>query len=121
MLKRFAVQPAVEALPEEVVSEIDAPERAVSHARLGQRAVEVEQPDEAGPFAAPIRNGKNRAAMRVQAMEQVMAVLPDGFHDDERGIERDIAEDLHAALLAVDETVFFGGIVRVAAADFEAI
>ena len=52
--------------------------------------------------------------------QHVMAVLPDGFDDDQRRIWRDVAEDLHAALLAVDEAVLFDGIVGMAAADFAA-
>ena len=50
-------------------------------------------------------------------MEEVVAVLPDGLGDDERRIVRDVAEDLHAVFLAVNEPVAFGRVERVRALD----
>ena len=44
-----------------------------------------------------------------------MAVLPDRFDDDERGGARDVAKNLHAVFLAVDEAVLLGGIERMGA------
>ena len=61
------LEPRAQALEEKRVGEILAPERAVGHARLGQRAVEVEHADEAGPRAAPVGDGEDRPAMRGQA------------------------------------------------------
>ena len=46
---------------EKIVGEILAPERAVGDARLGQRAVEIEHADQAGPGAAPVGDGQDRA------------------------------------------------------------
>ena len=46
-------------------------------------------------------------AMRDQAGEDVMAVLPDRLGDDERRVGGNVAEDFHAVLLAVDEAVAF--------------
>jgi hypothetical protein len=43
--------------------------------------------------------------MRVETMKQMMAILPDRFDDQQRRIGRDVEEDFHAALLAVDESV----------------
>ena len=69
----------------ELVGEVLAPDRAVGDARLGQRGVQVEQPDEPGPLAAPVGDGQDRAAMGAQAGQHVVAVLPDGLgHDDRR-------------------------------------
>ena len=64
MLHLAGLEPRAQALEEEGVGEILAPKRAVGHARLGQRAVEVEHADEAGPGAAPVRHGEDRSAMR---------------------------------------------------------
>jgi len=47
----------------------------------------------------------------------VMAILPDGFHHHQRRAGRNAAEHFHSALLAIDETVTFGGIAGVAAFD----
>src|SRR5207253_1024855 len=91
--------------------EIDAPESVVLHAGLGQRAVQVQHADQSGPLAAPVGDRQNRAAMRVQAMEQMMAVLPHGLHHDERRIARDLAEHFHPVFLAVDEAALFLRIV----------
>src|SRR5437016_181289 len=80
-------------------------------AGFGQRAVEVQHADQSGPLTAPVGNGQNRSTMRIQAMEQVMAVLPYRFDDHERSIARDLAEHFHAVFLAVDETVLLLRIV----------
>src|SRR5260370_11093257 len=58
--------------------------------------------------------------MRVEAVQQMMAVLPDCFHYNQGSALRNIAEALHAALLAVDEAVLLDRIVRMAAPDLEA-
>lgn len=55
-----------------------------------------------------------------EAVEDVMGVLPDGFGNDQRGVLRDLAEDLHAVLLGVDEAVFLDRVARVGALDFVA-
>src|ERR1043165_7235359 len=42
-----------------------------------------------------------------QAGENVMAILPHGFGDDNRSIRRNALKDVHAVTLAVDKTVRF--------------
>src|SRR5262249_23750036 len=68
MRELFAAAPAGEAAAGEIMGEIDAPQRAVLHACLGERAVEVEQSDQTGPFAAPVGDRENGAAMGVEPM-----------------------------------------------------
>ena len=116
VLDGLAREPAAEVPEEELVCEIAAPERAVGDAGLGEGGVEVEHADEAGPLAAPVGDGEDRPAMRIEAGENVVGVLPDGFDDDERRFGRQFAEHLHAVLLAVDEAVAFDGVAGVAAA-----
>src|SRR4029077_18147259 len=58
--------------------------------------------------------------MGVEAVQKMMAVLPDRFHYYEGSMLGNISEDLHAALLAVDEAVLLDQIVRVASPDLEA-
>jgi hypothetical protein len=53
-------------------------------------------------------------------MQNVVAILPDGFDHHQRSLARDFPEDLHAALLAVNETVLFGGVEGMAAAHLAA-
>ena len=48
--------------------------------------------------------------MRDKTVQDVMAVLPDRFGDDERCVDRDFPEHFHPIFLAVDETVLFFGI-----------
>jgi hypothetical protein len=48
--------------------------------------------------------------MRKKSREDVMAVLPDGFSDNEGGFCRDRSKHLHAVVLAVDETVLLDGV-----------
>ena len=102
-------------LQKEIVGEIFAPQRVVVHAGLGQRSVEIEHADQAGPFAAPVGDGQDRALMRIQPVQHMMTVLPDGLHHHQRRGARDIAKNLHAVLLAVDEAVLLGGIEWMAA------
>ncbi len=53
--------------------------------------------------------------MRVESVQQVMAVLPHRLHNHQWRGGRDRAKDLHAALLAVDEAVALGRVDVVAA------
>ena len=103
------LQPLAQAVLEEVVGEILAPERAVADAGLGERAVQVEHADQARPRAAPVGDGEDRAAMGEQAGQHVVAVLPDAFRHDQRRLRIELAEHLHAHLLGVDEAVLLGG------------
>ena len=107
VLDLAGLEPERRPLRKNVVGEVLAPERAVVHARLGERAVEVEHADEAGPGAAPVGDGEDGAAVGGEAGEDMMAVLPDRLGDDERRVGGDVAEDFHAVLLAVDEAVLF--------------
>ena len=100
---------------EERVREVLAPERAVAHARLGQRGVQVEQPDETGKRAAPVCHGEDRPAVGGQSGQQMLAVLPHRLGHDQGAICRDAPKDLHAALLAVDESVPLGPVIAVGA------
>jgi hypothetical protein len=55
--------------------------------------------------------------MAVEAVQDVMAILPDRLDHHQRRAGRDAAEHFHAALLAIDEAVTFGGVAGVAAFD----
>ncbi len=117
----FPVQPAPQPLVEKFVLEITAPQRAVFHARFGQRCVQVQHPDESGPLTAPVRDGEDRPAMGEQAGENMMAVLPDRFDHDQRRAGRNLAEHLHSVLLAIDKSVTLGRVVRMAPFDLAAL
>jgi len=67
--------PLAQAVDEEGVGEVLAPEGAVLDARLAHAAVDVEHSHEAGPLAGPIGDGEDGAAMAEQAGEDVVAVL----------------------------------------------
>ena len=55
--------------------------------------------------------------MAVEAVQDVMAILPHRLDHHQRRIGRDAAEHFHSALLAIDEAVTFGGIAGVTAFD----
>jgi len=52
--------------------------------------------------------------MRAETRQHMMAILPDGLYDDQRRVIRDVSEHLHPITLAVDESMTFFGIDRVA-------
>ena len=58
--------------------------------------------------------------MRIQPVQHVMAVLPDRLDHDQRRVRRNLAEDLHPVLLAVDESVLLHGVAGVPAAHLAA-
>ena len=120
VLDRAGLEPTAQALEEEVVREVFAPQRAVLDAGLGQAAVEVEHADQARPSAAPVGHGQDRALVRDKAGEDVVAVLPDRLGHDQRRVAGNGAEHLQAVLLAVNEAVLLDRIVGVAALDLEA-
>ena len=101
--------PGLEPLPEfraeNVVRELLAPQRRVAHARLRQRAVEIQHPDQPRPLPAPIRHRENRPAMGRQPREQMMRILPHRLGHDQRRIRRDVAKHLDPHPLPIDETV----------------
>src|SRR5699024_10651614 len=86
-------------LAEELVGAVDRPQRGVLAAHLGQAAVEVQQPHQAGPLGCEVRDGEDRAAVGAQPGQNVVAVLPVGGGHDQRGLLRDLLEDLHAHAL----------------------
>ncbi len=88
-----------------IVLEILAPEGRIFDARLGHGAVEVEHADESGPGSAPVGDGEDGAFVKLQAVQDVMRILPDGFGDDERGFGGDAAEDFHAVFLGINKAV----------------
>src|SRR5262249_51122132 len=108
MLQSLAVQPAAEPSAKEIITEVDAPQRAVRHTRLGERAVQIQQPDQPRPFAAPVGDGEDRSAVSIETVQKMMAILPDRLDHHQRRILRDIAKNFHTALLAVDEAVLLG-------------
>ena len=55
--------------------------------------------------------------MAVEAVQDVMAVLPHRLDHHQGRAGRDAAEHFHSALLAIDEAVTFGGIAGVTALD----
>ena len=88
-----------------VVFKILAPERGVFDARLGHRAIEVQHPYQARPRSAPVGNRQDRALVEMQAMQNVMGILPDRLGHDQRRFGGDICEDLHPIFLGIDEAV----------------
>ena len=110
MTNLFTIKPALQATQEKLIGEVFAPQRFISNARLSERAIEIEHSHQTRPFAAPIGNGKDGTLMRNQPMQHVMTVLPDRFHYNQRRAPRDVAKNLHAIFLAVNESVALGGI-----------
>ena len=98
-----------------------APERAVADAGLCHRAVQIQHADEARPGAAPVGDREDGAAVSEQPGQDVMAVLPDAFSDDERGVRIEGPEDFHAHFLGIDETMALGRIPGVRTDQFPAL
>ena len=73
-------------------------------------------PTRPGHCAAPVRHRQDRALVRVEPVQNVMAVLPDRLHHHQRRIRRKSAEHFHAVLLAVDESVLLYGVAGMPAA-----
>ncbi len=121
MFDRAGAEPLAQAVFEEGVAEVLAPKRGVIHASLGEGSVEVQKTDEAGPLAAPVRHGEDGAAMRGQSSENVVRILPHSLRDDEGRVRIDVAEDLDAHLLRVDEAMLLHAIKRVGAFDRTAL
>ena len=108
-------KPLPQAGAEEPVREILAPKTAVGDASLGHRTVQVQHPDQSWPGAAPVGHRQDRAAVRVEAGQDMMAVLPDGFGHDQRRGGIQAPKHFHPHLLGVYEPVLFLGIVRMRA------
>jgi hypothetical protein len=105
VLDAAGAEPLVELRDGPLVGEVGAPEGRVLDARLREARSEVQEPDETGEVAGPVRDHEDRSAVGAQAREHVVAVLPDRLDDDERGIRRQRLEHLDARALAVDEAV----------------
>src|SRR5690606_22156907 len=88
-------QPRLQPVREEIVREVERPERAKIDARLDQRAVQVQQSDKPRELPAPVADGQDRPAVRLQPGEDMMRVLPRADRDDQWRIRIDVPEDLH--------------------------
>jgi len=110
-------QPLAKAVSEEAIGEILAPKGAIAHSHFSERAVEIQHPDQPGPSATPVGDCKNRSLVSEEAGEQMLAILPDGFCDDQRGLRIELAKHREAHFLGIDETVLLLGVVRVGADD----
>ena len=110
-------EPLAEAVSEESIGKVLAPERAVADAGLGERPVQVQHADQAGPGAAPVGHGQDGAAMGPEARQDVMAVLPHRFGHDHGGVRVHAAKDLDAHLLGINKAVLFLLVVGVGADD----
>ena len=104
-LARF--EPVVQPLAEILVGEILAPERGVFDAGLGERAVEIEHADQSGPGARPVGDGEDRPAVRDQAAQHVVRVLPDRLGDDDGRLGIEAGEDVHSFALRGEKAVLF--------------
>src|SRR5687767_3411899 len=91
--------PLANAIQEEVVGKVLAPDAAVFHAHFRQRPVEVEQADQTWPFTAPVGNGQDRSSMAPQPGQHMMAILPYGLGHNKRSVGRDVLEHIHAHTL----------------------
>ena len=50
------------------------------------RGIEVQHADQAGPFAAPVGDGEDGSAMGVEAVQDMMAILPDRLDHHQRRV-----------------------------------
>lgn len=57
--------------------------------------------------------------MRDEPRQDVMTILPNRLHHDQRRGGRNFAKDLHASLLRIDEAVLLPGVVLVSTAQLE--
>ena len=67
-----------------LVREILAPQRAVRDARLGQRGVQIQHADQARPLRRSSWRRSGSDPVRIQPVQNVVAVLPDGLHHHQR-------------------------------------
>ncbi len=104
------VDPFSKARNEIFVIEVFAPESAEFNPGLDEGAIEIEKTDQAGPLAAPVRDGQDGASMAAHAWQHVMAVLPGGRSEDKIRFRIDTGENIHSHPLAGDEAVPDGGI-----------
>ena len=105
MIDFVAGQPLPELLHEKLVFEVFAPKAAVSDSRLFEATVKVKQPDQAGPCPAPVRHRQNRSLVSNEPGKNMLAILPDRFGHNDRGLFRDGMEYLDSHPLAIDESM----------------
>ena len=115
VVDRPRAEPGVEMPLEARTREVVGPDRGVGHARLRERAVEVEHADEAGPLARPVGRREDRPGVRREAGKNVVGILPDGFGHDERHVAIDPREHVEPFAGAGDEPVAAGPRHRMAA------
>src|SRR3954468_14949500 len=99
MRYRLSLQPSREARQKILVGEVFGPKSCIRNTCLCQRAVQVQHSHQTRPLPAPVSNRQDRTFMGGQSRKHMMAVLPNSFDHDERGILIDLAEYLHSALL----------------------
>src|ERR1039457_6757339 len=67
-------------------------------------------------MAAPVGHRQDRTLVRVESVQNIMAVLPDGFHHHQRRTRRQPAEYVHSVLLAIDESMLLDRVAGMPAA-----
>ena len=105
VVDRAGGEPGLEVTLEAWARKVVGPDRRVGHARLRQRAVEIEHADEAGPLPRPVGRGEDRAFVGGEAGEDVVGVLPDRLGHHERHVRIDACEDVEALAATGDEAV----------------
>src|ERR1017187_8611917 len=101
----MVMQPFAKSLLEQFIFEVFAPERAESHSRLVQTAIQIQHTHKAWPLTGPIRYGQDGAAVARQASKNVIAVLPDSFCNNQRCVWVDMSKNVHAHPLVIDESM----------------
>lgn len=117
---RAGLKPRFELVDKGDINEGFAPQRTVFHACLGQRAIEIEQADQAWPLPRPVCDREDGTLVRHQPGQHMMRVLPNGFGHDERCVGVDGFEDFDALSLRPEEAVASGWIKSMAADDLVA-
>ena len=121
MADATALEPLAEFLAEEIIRKILTPERGIFHACLGERSIQIQHPNEPRPLTAPVGDGEDRSAMRGQAGEHVVGVLPDCLGNNEGGLGIKVAENFHPLTLAGNESVPGSLVQRMSTHDFKAL
>ena len=99
------VEPRLEVAAKRRAREVISPERVVGHARLRERAVEIEHPHETRPLSRPVGDGEDRPRVRGEAGKHVVGILPHGFGHDERRLGVDRGEHVEPFAGTGDEAV----------------
>src|SRR5450631_3348965 len=94
----------LQPLPDAIL-EVLAPDRAELDTCFVQACVQVKHSHQARPLARPVGDSQNRAAMALESRKNIMAVLPDRLHHDDRRVRVQSHEDIHAHSLVIDKTV----------------